>query len=88
MDSFDILVIILSITLLILLVVMIAVGIAAYKLVQKLQSITAVAENIADDVETASSFFKKSAGPIALTGFVSNIVKSVMKHNKGKKGKK
>lgn len=87
MESYDILVIILSITLFILLVVSIAVGIAAYKLVQKLRSITEVAEEIVDDVETVSSFFRKSAAPVAFTGFVSNIVSKIVELNKGK-GKK
>ena len=88
MESYDILVIVLSITLFILLVVSIAVGLAAYKLVQKLRAITEVAEEIVDDVETVSSFFRKSAAPVAFTGFVSNIVSKIVELNNGKKGKK
>lgn len=88
MDSFDILVIILSVTLLILLVIAIFVGMAAYKLVQKLRDISAKAEDIVEDVETVSGFFKKSAAPVAITGFVSNIVSKIVELNNSKKGKK
>lgn len=87
MDSYDILVIVLSVTLFILLIVAIVIGIAAYMLLKKLQLISDKAEEIMDDVETVSGIFRKSAAPVAITGLVSNIV-SKMVDFKDKKGKK
>lgn len=87
MESYDILVIILSVTLFIFLVVAIAIGLAAYTLLKKLQGISDKAEEIMDDVETVSGFFRKSAAPVAITGFISNIVSKVVEIT-DKKGKK
>lgn len=88
MDSFDVLVIILSVALFILLLIAIAIGIATYKLLKKLREISEKAEEIVDDVETVSGFFRKSAAPVAITGFVSNIVSKIVELNGSKKGKK
>lgn len=87
MDSFDILVIILSIALAIFLLVSIILVIGLIKLVKKIREITAKAEEIVDDVEAVSGFFRKTAGPVAITGLISNIVSTVADF-KGKKGKK
>ncbi len=86
MNSFDILVIILSITLAILLVLAIVLMVALIKLVNKLREIGRKAEEVMDDVEAVSSFFRKSAGPVAITGMLSNIVSKVteLKDKKGK----
>ena len=88
MDSYDVLVIVLSVTLFFLLLIAIAVGIASYKLVKKLREIADKAKEIVDDVETVSGFFRKSAAPVAITGFVSNIVSKIVELNGTKKGKK
>ncbi len=86
MESFDILVALLSITLFILLIVSIILVISLIKLVKKLREITDTAREIVHDVETVSDFFKKSAGPVAITSLLSNIVSKVTEF-KGKKGK-
>lgn len=86
MDSYDILVIVLSIALAILLVVSIVCVVALTKLIKQLQVISNKAEEIVDDVEAVSGFFRKSAGPVAVTSMISNIVSKVADFN-NKKGK-
>ncbi len=86
MDSYDILVIILSITLAIFLVVAIILAIGLIKLVKDVRKITAKAGEIVDDVEAVSGFFRKAAGPVAITSLINNIVTTVADFNK--KGKK
>jgi hypothetical protein len=86
MDSYDILVIVLSIALAILLVVSIVCVVALTKLIKQLQVISNKAEEIVDDVEAVSGFFRKSAGPVAVTSLISNIVSKVADFN-NKKGK-
>ncbi len=86
MNTYDILVIVLSITLGIFLIVGIILIISLIKLVGKLREITAKAEDIVGDVEAVSGFFRKTAGPVAITGLISNIVSTVA-DLKGKKGK-
>jgi hypothetical protein len=88
MDAFEILVVILSITLAILLILTIILIVAITKLVNKLREISEKAEEVVNDVEAVSSFFRKSAGPVAITGLISNIVSKVAEfsNKKGKKG--
>jgi len=87
MNTYDILVIVLSVTLAIFLLVGIILTIGLIKLVKKLRDITDKAEEIVGDVEAVSGFFRKTAGPVAITGLISNIVSTVADF-KGKKGKK
>ncbi len=87
MDSFDILVVILSVTLLVLLIASIVLVVSVLKLVKKLREITDTANEIMHDVEAVSDFFKKSTGTVAITTLLSNIVSKVTEF-KGKKGKK
>lgn len=82
MDSYDILVIVLSITLGILLVVSIVFVSVLIKLVNQLRVISHKAEEIVDDVESVSGFFKKAAGPVAVTSLISNIVSKVSEFKK------
>jgi hypothetical protein len=86
MDAFEILVIILSVTLAICLVLGIVLLVAIIKLVNKLRVISQKAEEVMDDVEAVSGFFRKSAGPVAITSMLSNIVSKVadLKTKKGK----
>lgn len=87
MDAYGILVIILSITLAILLVVCIVLGIALTKLVNQVRDITTKAEEIMDDVEAVSGFFRKTAAPVAVTSMISNIISKVTQHNSKRGGK-
>lgn len=82
MDSYDILVIVLSIALAILLVVSIVFVSVLIKLVNQLRVISKKAEEIVDDVESVSGFFKKAAGPVAVTSLISNIVSKVSEFKK------
>lgn len=86
MDSYDVLVIILSIALGIFLIVGIILLIGLVKLTKQLRTIATKAEEVVDDVEAVSGFFRKSAGPVAITSMVSNIVSKVadMANKKGK----
>lgn len=86
MDAFEILVVVLSVVLAICLLLGIALLIAVIKLVNKLRQISQKAEEVMDDVEAVSGFFRKSAGPVAITGLLSNIVSKVVDF-KTKKGK-
>lgn len=86
MDAFEILVIILSAALAVCLVLGVALLVAVIKLVNKLKQISQKAEEVMDDVEAVSGFFRKSAGPVAITSLLSNIVSKVVDHN-SKKGK-
>lgn len=86
MDAFEILVIILSAALAVCLVLGIVLLVAVIKLVNKLKQISQKAEEVMDDVEAVSGFFRKSAGPVAITSLLSNIVSKVVDHN-SKKGK-
>lgn len=87
MDAYGILVIILSITLAILLVLCIIIAVQVIKLIKKLQIISDKAEEVIDDVEAVSGFFRKTAGPVAVTGMISNIVSKVAELT-NKKGSK
>ncbi len=86
MDSFDILVIVLSIVFTILLVATVILVVGLIKLVKQIRIITQKAEEIVDDVEVVSGFFRKSAGPVAITSLLSNIISKVV-DVKNKKGK-
>ncbi len=86
-DAYGILVIILSVTLAILLVLCIVIAVNAIKLIKKLRIITDKAEEVIDDVEAVSGFFRKTAGPVAMTGLISNIVTKVTELT-NKKGSK
>lgn len=87
MDAFQILVIILSVVLAALLVLCIIIAIGIIKLINALRAISAKADEVIDDVEAVSSFFRKTAGPVAITGFISNIVSKVAEIS-NKKGSK
>lgn len=54
---------------------------------KKIQIITDKANEVMDDVEVVSSYFRKTAGPVAMTSLFSNIVSKVaeMTNKKGSK---
>ncbi len=85
MDAFEILVVILSIALAILLVTSIFFVVVLIKLTNQLRRVTDKAEEIVDDVEAVSGFFKKAAAPVAITGVISNIVSAVTEYAKKEK---
>jgi len=83
MDAFEILVVILSITLAVFLISAIVLTVNLVKLTKKVQEITEKAEDIVDDAQKVSSFFSSSI-PGALAGLVNNLVNTMG----GKKDKK
>ncbi len=82
MDAYNILVIVLSLTLAVLLIATIVLIISITKLVKYLQHLTERAEDVMDDVEAVGEFFKKSSAPIALAKLVGNIVSNYSNHKK------
>lgn len=84
MDAFEILVIILSITLAVFLVLGIILTTVLIKLANQVRVITAKAEVVMDDVEAVSGFFRKTAAPVAIGNLLSNIVSTITDRKKGK----
>ena len=85
MESTDYLVILLSIG---MSVVLLFTSIALYYLIKvfrSMKNISEKAENIADNVETASTFVKNTAGPTAVAKMVANMYEAVKKNTKDKK---
>lgn len=83
MESTDVLVILLSVGMSFVLLLTIIALVYAIKILRALRSITETAEHIAANVDTASEFFKKTAGPAALGKLLANVVEMV--RNKGEK---
>ncbi len=77
MDSYSILVIILSTTLSVLLILCIIIAVILIKLLNKFKELTNKTEDIIDDVEAVSSYFRKTATSVAITGLIGNIVSKV-----------
>jgi len=85
MDSYDILVIILSITLAIFLILAIVFTIYLIRIARKVDEITDKAKSAVSSVEAAAKIFEKSAAPAAFSRIVANIVESFSDRKKGKK---
>lgn len=81
-DAAAILVIILSVTLTIFLIVAIVLGVWLVRLAKSLNSVAEKAQEIVDNVETASEVLKKAAGPLAAGKFIMNIA-DLIKKRKG-----
>ena len=75
MDAFEILVIILSITLAIFLVLAITLTIGLIKLVKQLSITAERTDNIVSNIESASDSIKNMAGPAALISAIAKLVK-------------
>jgi hypothetical protein len=83
MESYDILVTVLSITLIVFLVLSIVLLVLGIKVMNTLGRITDRAEHIADNVDAVGSFFKKTAGPVALGKLIANIMETFKKRKEG-----
>lgn len=75
MDAFEILVVILSVTLAIFLVLAIIATSYIIYVLNKLKSIADHTEVIAENIEAASNKFKSIAGPAAIFSLIPKIVK-------------
>ncbi len=87
MDAFEILVVILSVSLFILLICTIIFVIKLTQLLKLIQRISERAENVMEDVESVGEFFKRSAGPVAIGRLVGMLIQNVT-HTGDKKGRK
>jgi len=77
MTAFEWVVAILAITLAVLLFLSIYFVYNLVKFIKQLRTISDKAEKVASNVEAASTFFKNSAGPMAVSKFITNIVDAV-----------
>lgn len=75
MDAFEILVIILSITLAIFLILAIVATVILIRILKKVESLSDRAEVIAMNVEDASAKFKSFAGPAAVISLIAKLSK-------------
>lgn len=80
----QILLIILSTVLAVSLILSIVVLVKINQIMTHIRNITAKAEQIADQAEHVSSFFSKSAGPIAASKIVATIINSLKSKGKEK----
>ena len=88
MNSYDVLVVILSIMLTIFLLLAIVATVYIVKLTKNLKEISDKAKELVDDASTVASTMKKAAAPTVVAKFVaeqiSNAVKKHAKDNKEK----
>ena len=77
MENTDILIILLSVGMSVVLLFVIIALFYAIKILKSLQKISDKAEHVADNVDAASAFFRKTAGPAAIAKLLANIVESV-----------
>ncbi len=78
-DAAEVLLIIVSATLSIFLIVAIIAIVKSIKILNHIKSITEKAERIADNAESASEFFKNTAGPAAIAKLIANITSAFKK---------
>lgn len=81
MDSYDILLIIVSIAFIVSLVVWIFVGILVVQILKKVKTATATAQQVADNVEAFTAHLK-SAGKATMVGSVLNQFSKFFKGGK------
>ena len=85
MDSYDTLVLILSITLAVFLVLGIIFLIYLIRIARRVHEISERARAAADNVEAAAKIFRKTAGPAVFSRIVANIVENWQGKKKSKK---
>ncbi len=88
MDSiwYEILVIVLSVTLIVFFVLSIILTILSIKIAKTIKRITDHAEQIADNAEHVSDFFRTAAPPLAIMKLITNLGENIYKKT-SKKGK-
>lgn len=83
MDSYDILVIILSVMLAIFLLTGIIAGIYVAKFAKNIKEISDKAKDLVDNASSAAAMMRKTAAPAAVAKFVAEQVgEAIKKHNK------
>lgn len=84
MENTDILIAILSFGMSVVLIMFIVALIYLVKILKHIKSITEKTEHIAGNVDAASEFFKKTAGPAAAGKMLVNIFEAVRNHERKK----
>jgi hypothetical protein len=85
MSSYDVLVVILSITLAVFLVLGIVVLVYVLKIVKSVKRVVAKAEQVADNVEAMTAVLERTAtGPGAVLKTVAGIINNSMRHKSHK----
>jgi len=84
MDSYDILVIILSITLAVFLILGITVLAYLVKFVKNLKEISDKAKGLIDDASSVVGTMKKAAGPTVVAKFVADQISNAVKNHANK----
>ena len=87
MDSFDILVIILSVTLSVFLVISIVAAVMFIKLIKKIGSATDSAKHTIENVEALTGTFKNVANGSIIAGVVGSIFEKFKNRTSNKRGK-
>jgi hypothetical protein len=80
--TLKILIIIVSSALSIFLIVAILLIVKLIQITKSLKRIALKAEKIADSADALGTFFRRTASPVALGRFITNIFDAVRKHNK------
>lgn len=75
MDSYDILVIILSVTLAIFLILAIILTVIMIKIMKKVDRVTDQAEVVANNIAEASKTVKQFAGPTAIVQMFAKLIR-------------
>lgn len=89
MDSYDILVILLSVLLIIFLTISIVIAIYIAKFMKNLQQISDKAKELVDDASSVAATMKKAAAPTVVAKFIAEQVSNaVKKHNNDSKKEK
>lgn len=73
-DNAQLLIIILAIVLIVFLVMASLVALKAWQVMNNIKRIAEHAEQMVQNMEDTTAFFKKAAGPMTLLKFVGNIV--------------
>jgi uncharacterized protein YoxC len=74
MTDTEILISLLSIVLIVLLLLLIVVVAYIIRLLRRINHISDTASRVMDDMKSASSVFKKSAAPVAVSRIISNVI--------------
>lgn len=88
MDSYDILVILLSVTLFVLLVLTIVLVVNLIKITKAIRHVTDKAASIVDSVEAAGHVMRNAAESASVGKSVVNIIDTIMAKTSDKRGKK
>lgn len=88
MDSYAVLVVIISILMIIVLVLLVIVLVLAIKISKNIKNISTTANQTVEVAKSAAVNFKNAAGPIATGKFVMDMISKFSEAKKSKSGKK